>query len=358
MRYEPFYDPEKTFEDNYKNGPFGVFADGKVFENEGEPQYDFFGHKVYLPFGIAAGPLYNGKFVKAALDKGFDIVTHKTVRSGVFPCNPFPNILGLPELKGDLSLEQAQKGVVAGSVYKEPLNILNSYNNPSFDPSVWQKDLRDILSYLKKGQALACSYEALPNTDPKLFIQDWVRCAKLIRETGVDIIEMNTSCPNAGKTGLLCFDVGRMKIIIEKVKKEIGNASLIVKLAYFKDNDVLDELIKTTGNTADGFAMINTIQAKIIDKGGNPMLTDRSRNGMAGVSGDSIRWLALDMVNRIKLLREKYDMKFKIIGMGGVFNSEHFQTYKGAGADTVMSVTGVLWNPYLAQEIKKKYAKI
>lgn len=45
----------------------------------------FFGFKVNSPFGIPAGPLINGNFVKAALNKGFDICTYKTVRSGKYP---------------------------------------------------------------------------------------------------------------------------------------------------------------------------------------------------------------------------------------------------------------------------------
>ena len=81
MREQPFYDPEKSYEENLASGPFGAFADGKIIETEGEPQVDFFGHKVYAPFGIPAGPLINGKFTQAALNKGFDIVVYKTVRS-------------------------------------------------------------------------------------------------------------------------------------------------------------------------------------------------------------------------------------------------------------------------------------
>lgn len=356
MKQTPFYDPEKTFEDNYKNGPFGPLADGEIYQDIGEPEYDFFEHKVYLPFGIAAGPLYNGRFIKGALDKGFDLVVHKTVRSALFPSNPFPNILGLPDIKGNLTIEHAQEGIVADNIYKEPLNILNSFNNPSFDPEVWQKDLRMVLSYLRKGQVLICSYEALPNADYEAYINDWVKCAMLIKETGVDIIEMNTSCPNAGKTGLLCFDIERMRTIIKRVKEAIGDTKLIIKLAYFQDKELLEKLIESTGNIADGYAVINTIQSKIVDEKGDLKLT--GGRIWAGASGDSIRWLGLEMVKNMNTLRNKHNMKFKIIGMGGVFNAEHYKMYKEIGADAVMSVTGVLWNPYLAQEIKQKYAKI
>ena len=69
MTQIPFYDPKKTYEENYNNGPFGEFADGKIYKETGNPTYDFLGQKVYLPFGIANGPLINGNFVKAALDK-------------------------------------------------------------------------------------------------------------------------------------------------------------------------------------------------------------------------------------------------------------------------------------------------
>ena len=41
----PFYDPEKSYEENFEHGPYGIFADGVVIENKGEPKYDFFGFK-------------------------------------------------------------------------------------------------------------------------------------------------------------------------------------------------------------------------------------------------------------------------------------------------------------------------
>src|SRR3989344_1037501 len=107
MLQTPYYDPKRSYEENYSEGPFGAFADGKKYTNSGEPTYDFLGHKLYLPFGIPAGPLLNGKFVKAALDKGFDIATYKTVRSRQYPCHPAPNVIPV-DVKGNLTLEQAQ----------------------------------------------------------------------------------------------------------------------------------------------------------------------------------------------------------------------------------------------------------
>src|SRR3989338_11174375 len=120
----PFYDPEKSYEENFKKGPFGSFSGGVVMENKGEPKFNFFGYKVFSPFGIAAGPLINGKFAQAALDKGFDIVTYKTVRTRQYACHPWPNVLSV-EVSGDLTLKKAEEGIVANKNYSEPLSITN-----------------------------------------------------------------------------------------------------------------------------------------------------------------------------------------------------------------------------------------
>ena len=60
------------------------------------------------------------------------------------------------------------------------------------------------------------------------------------------------------------------------------------------------------------------------------------------------------MVKRLKEIREELGYKYKIIGVGGVENVSDFIEYRTNGADFVMSATGAMWNPYLAQEIKKR----
>src|SRR5258706_9407855 len=125
MLYTPFYDPEKTYEENFKKGPFGAFADGKIYKDKGEPKCEFLGQKIYLPFGIPSGPLINGNFVKAALDKGFDLVEYKDTRTRAFSCHPLPNIIPL-QVKGNLTLKKAEKGVKIAKEYIEPLSITNS----------------------------------------------------------------------------------------------------------------------------------------------------------------------------------------------------------------------------------------
>ena len=81
---EPFYDPARSYGDNFEHGPFGLFADNTfavASDLPAEPKHTFLGHKVSTPFGIPAGPLVNGKFVTAALRAGFDLPIYKTVRT-------------------------------------------------------------------------------------------------------------------------------------------------------------------------------------------------------------------------------------------------------------------------------------
>src|SRR5664279_5644209 len=102
-----FYDPTKTFDDNFDNGPFSDMDAKVTYVNSGQPQYKFLNHLLYCPFGIGAGSLPTGKHVKAAFDRGFDVVVYKTQRSVPFACNQFPNVTYL-DVDGDLTLEKAK----------------------------------------------------------------------------------------------------------------------------------------------------------------------------------------------------------------------------------------------------------
>lgn len=351
----PFYNPQKTYEENYKFGPFGEFANPKICSNKNEPQLDFLGEKLFFDFGIPAGPLVNSKFIRAALDKGFDIVTYKTVRSKKYPCNSLPNILGL-KIKGDLSLKMAEKGIVGENKYAEPLSITNSFGVPSFDPDIWQPDLKDAVQYAKNGQIVIGSFQGTLNSSGNIasYVADFVKLSRLVKETGVKVMEVNLSCPNEGVLDLLCFDIERVERIVLAIKNEIGRTPLVIKIAYFENQSQLEKLVKTVGKMVEAIEAINTIPAKIYDKFGKQALPGEARL-KAGVCGKSIKWAGIKMTNSLKKLREELDFKYSIIGVGGVSSVNDYSDYKNAGADAVMSATGAMWNPYLAQEIKKYY---
>lgn len=353
MLYPPFYDPNKSYYDNWEKGPFNGFADGVVVPLP-PPKFTFFGHPVSFPLGIPAGPLVNGKFVNAALDKGFDIPVHKTVRTRSLACHPWPNVLGV-RVEGDLTFEMAQKPLVAVSKYSEPLSITNSFGNPSYEPDVWQNDLRGSIAHAREGQLVMASLEGTKweGISSEEYVRDWADGMQMLVDAGVKVVEANFSCPNEGTTNLLCFDIPKVKLISTAIKEKIGDVPLVIKLAYF-DEQELRELVQEVENIVDGFSAINTISAPVVDEKGNQALPGEKRV-RSGVCGHAIKWAGLDMTRRLKALREEFGMKYTIIGVGGVTVPQDFKEYRDAGADVVMSATGAMWNPYLARDIKAAY---
>lgn len=357
MLRTPFYDPTKSYEENYDKGPFGAFADGKVFEQSGEPQHEFLGQKVYLPFGIPAGPLLNSNFIKAAFAKGFDIAVYKTVRSGVFPCHPFPNVLAI-HVDGDLTPEKLKENLVADTHYDEPLSITNSFGVPSKDPSFWQEDAKKGIEAAGKGQVMVLSFMGTVHKDQtqQEFIDDTVLAAKLSLETGAKILEVNLSCPNIGNEGLVCYNLPVTRDICKAIRKSIGNVPLIIKVGYYAKDEDLVTLSEIANEYANSISAINTLQAAIVDKDGNQALPGPMRL-RSGVCGSGIKWAGISMVERLKKIKDEKGYKFSIEGVGGVTVAQDYFDYKDAGADSVMSATGAMWNPLLAQEIKAKAFK-
>jgi dihydroorotate dehydrogenase len=359
----PFYDPLKSYEENFKKGPFGVFAQGSgnpkgafatFAQGSGEPKYDFLGFKVNSPFGVPAGPLINGKFVQAALDKGFDICVYKTVRSEKYPCHPWPNVLSV-KIEGDLTLEKAQGKLVADENYHEPISITNSFGVPSSEPEFWQKDLKSLLENIKLGQIVVGSFQGTKREGQSIeeYINDYRITAKLLKDIGVKVLEVNLSCPNEGTNNLLCYDTDRSVKVAKAIKEVIGEIPLIIKIAYFEDEEALRNLVQEIGGTIDGISAINTISAEIVGGDGKQALPGEGRS-KSGVCGHAIKWAGLDMVKRLKKLREEFGYKFTIIGVGGATTTDDFFEYRNAGADIVMSATGAMWNPYLAKDIKER----
>lgn len=351
MLHTPFYDPNKSYEDNYQEGPFGQFADGKIFRRVGEPQHTFLGQRVYLPFGIPAGPLINSRFVTAAFEKGFDLCTYKTVRTREFPCHPHPNVLAV-HIEGDLTLAEAAGELMANTNYTEPLSITNSFGVPSKTVEYWQEDMAKAVKTTGKGQVLIGSFQGTKESGGSVqkFIDDYVLAARLVKETGAKILEANLSCPNEGTADLLCFDVERVQLIASNIKDEIGDTPLILKMAYFEDQDHLRRFLAEVGPLIQGLAAINTIAAAVVDQRGKQALPGEGRL-RSGVCGAGIKWAGIEMTQRLYELRSELELDFAIIGVGGVTKAHDYREYKDAGADAVQSATGAMWNPYLAQEI-------
>lgn len=353
MRLIPFYDPQKSYEDNYEKGPFGIFANTKNLVQKGKPVHQFLGKKVFLPLGIAAGPLINSNFVKGAFENGFDICVYKTVRSDSYPCHPFPNLLTVTK-RGDLTLTKLSDPIVVGPKFQKPLTITNSFGVPSKSPDLWQEDVQKALLCAGKGQVLVLSFMGTVRKDQtqKEFIDDYVLAAKLSFETGAEVLETNLSCPNIGNEGLVCYNLEVTEKVIKGIRKVIGNTPFSIKVGYYQNDKELEMLAEIANEYADDICGINTLQATVVDSKGRQALPGENRV-KSGLCGAGIKWAGLDFVKRLKKIKEKHNYKFSITGVGGVMNVEDYSDYRKAGADAVMTATGAMWNPNLATEIKE-----
>jgi dihydroorotate dehydrogenase (NAD+) catalytic subunit len=346
------YDPALSYADNMKQGPSGDFDNQPPYQNIGEPQYDFFGTKVYSPFGIAAGPLTKAQFVKSALDRGYDIVTFKSVRTGEYPCHPLPNVT--PIEIDELDPHNTDNPIVAKSSYKPPLTLANSFGVPSYAPEIWQKEMKQSFNALGLGQAMLVAFQGTDRgKGHKAFIEDHVKGTELLKEAGATVVEVNLSCPNEGSPQLLCFDIDTTRQIIEKIRVKDGNTKIIVKITYFSDKNLLRKFVQQIGPLVDGIIAINTIGTRVVNKDGSQFFPGDTARAKPGISGHALRPMAIAMVARLASLREEFSLDFKIIGVGGVQTPEDFHAHRNAGADFVMGLTGVMWNPRLAAEIKE-----
>ena len=337
----PFYDVSRSYEDNYRDGPFSTFAQALDCTNTSAEAHAhtgaslFMGIPVGLPFGIPAGPLLNSRFTTAAFHSGFDMAVYKTVRSRSWPCNPFPNVLSVHPQAADGSLDplgdEPDRGILADRHYEQPVSISNSFGVPSRDPDIWQPDVRRAIEEAGDGQLLIPSFQGsrVDGMDTDAYIDDHVRTAGLVAETGAQLMEMNTSCPNEGVNRLLCDDPHLVGRITEAVKSRIGDTPLIIKLGYIGTDVALETMVRETAGhgTVQGFTAINTISARLVDAQGGQALPGRGRE-RSGVCGHAIRLAGLDMVRRLSALRKRLALDFTIIGVGGVGSYADYLEYR------------------------------
>lgn len=361
-RSATFYDPTKTFDDNFDHGPFLPDPSRKLYQNSGEPNYSFLSHKLYSPFGIAAGSLPTSKHVRGAFERGFDVVVYKTQRSVPFPVNEFPNVVYV-DVDGDLTLEKAAQPLVGHETTDKPveeLTITNSFGNPSRGPEFWVEDMKQAVKAQGPGQLLIAGVVGTiqPGFNQQDYYDDFAAAAGLAATTGVQAIEINFSCPNVANEGVICYTYDAVIDIARKAREQVGDIPLVGKLGYFSEEqqELLEKIVVDSSDYLSAFSAINTIPAAVVDEQGNQMLPGEGRL-RSGICGKSIKWAGIDMVKRLDALRKKHNLAYEIIGVGGVMTPKDFQDYRIAGADVVQSVTAAMWNDNLASEVKATLMK-
>jgi len=355
---KPIYDPEKSYTYNLINGPFFSEKIPKISDVEKEKWVDFLGFKVRSRIGVPAGPLLSSKWIALASDLGFDILTYKTIRSSYSAGHKSPNIVFM-DIPKQLEKENLNTNFILRKCQIENTNdiaITNSFGMPSMDPNFLLEDIKKAHDSIKEGQILIVSVVGSQSENVNL-AEDFVNVARLAKEAGAKIIELNFSCPNVkSKEGILYKDSEQVFKIITKVKQEIQETPLIVKLGFFDNKEQLKEtLIAIAKSGASAIAGINSVSVSAQKEDGSPALGfGREKSGLCG---NPIRDLALEWVKDAKEIIEKENLDLKIIGMGGVSEPKHFNEFLQAGAYITMTATTMMWYPQIASEYKKEVQK-
>jgi dihydroorotate dehydrogenase (NAD+) catalytic subunit len=143
-------------------------------------------------------------------------------------------------------------------------------------------------------------------------VENYALVAERILLAGVDLIEVNISCPNVHDEFGTPFaaDAGAAAEVTAAVQASVaGRVPVLVKLSpNVADIAAIAQAVEAAG--ADGISAINTLTGMVIDvHARRPVLANRS----GGLSGPAIRPLAVRCVYEIA---QAVDLP--ILGMGGV----------------------------------------
>lgn len=168
-------------------------------------------------------------------------------------------------------------------------------------------------------------------------IEEYCRVSEALQEAeGVDLVELNISCPNV-KEGGVTFgtDPHMVEKVVSAVKK-CTRQPLIVKLTP-NVTDITEIAKAAEAAGADALSLINTLYGMRIDiYRRKPVLA----NKMGGFSGPAVKPVAVRMVYQVCRA-----VKVPVLGMGGIMNGEDAVEFIMAGASAVAVGTANLVDP-------------
>lgn len=231
-----------------------------------------------------------------------------------------------------LTLEE-RDGNPAPRIAETPMAMLNSVGlqNPGVDTF-----LRRDLQILKKVDTRVIANIAGSKTE------DYIAMAEKVSVDGVDMIEMNISCPNV-KAGGMAFGIYPKNVEeIVKAVRPYAKKPLIVKLSP-NVADITENARAAESAGADAISLINTLSGMAVNlKTRRPILA----NVQGGMSGPAVKPIALRMVwqcyNAVKL---------PIIGLGGITNYQDVLEFMLCGATAVEVGTANIMNPTASYDI-------
>lgn len=210
-------------------------------------------------------------------------------------------------------------------------------------------------------ESFASKYAATPSTlDTTVIgsiagdsIDGYVNVAKKMSGiTGINLLEVNVSCPNTDDGLEFGSDPKRISALLDEVKPAIGNCSMIVKLSA-ACGDIRPHADAAIKSGADALTLINTLPALAIDVESK---SPRISRGVGGLSGQAIHPIAVRVVHEVYQDVAK-SAGIPIIGTGGILHWQDAAEFILAGATAVGIGTATFVNPKIATKIVTQLSK-
>ncbi|WP_304222216.1 dihydroorotate dehydrogenase [Gracilinema caldarium] len=218
-------------------------------------------------------------------------------------------------------------------LHETPSGLMNSIGleNPGI-PAFIEKELPAMLGL---GPAVIANLSGST-------VEEYQEGARLLGATGIDMIELNISCPNV-KAGGMAFGLcpADASSVVRAVRK-VSSKPLMVKLSP-NAPDLAGVAQACVDAGADALSLVNTFKALAFDIRRRRPVFDHVT---AGLSGPAIKPIALRMVWDVCAA-----VQVPVVGMGGIAIAEDALEFFMAGAAAIQVGTATFPRPSAMIEI-------
>jgi len=218
-------------------------------------------------------------------------------------------------------------------IAETPMGMLNSVGlqNPGVEAFV-----RDELPFLRCYDTVVIA-NISGNT-----VEEYAVMAGMLSEAGVDLIEVNVSCPNVEAGGM---QFGTSAASVASVTEAVKKRTRIPVMPKLSPNvtDIAEIARAAEAAGADAISLINTLQGMRIDiNTRKPVLY----NNTGGLSGPAVLPVAVRMVWQVSAA-----VRIPVLGIGGITNGSTAVEMMLAGASLVGVGTACFEDPYAPVKI-------
>jgi len=218
-------------------------------------------------------------------------------------------------------------------IAEAPMGMLNSVGlqNPGVDAFI-----TDELPFLRQHDTVVIANISGNTAD------EYAIMTEKLSEAGVDIIEVNVSCPNV-KAGGMAFGTS-VEGVTEVTKAVMKKASVPVMVKLSPNvTDIVSIAKAAEDSGTNAISLINTLLAMRIDTiTRKPILN----NNVGGLSGPAVFPVAVRMIWQVASA-----VKIPVLGMGGVQTGKDAIEMLLAGADLIAVGTACFDDPYTPVKI-------